>query len=376
MMFRIRILSALLPILLFSACAPDGDIDSALVGSETGGASGVGAGGDSQGSGGDLVGAGGTGVGTETGGNVAVGGSPAVGGDFSSGGDFAAAGGSSAGGGLSSGGTEAAGGGLASGGSFAAGGNAAAGGDSAVGGTASGGNGNSTGGSSPTGGVFPDSVVKPKIMIVGDSISAGSGCYKGHLYDDLVAAGITNFEFVGEYSDACGSSVRHSAVSCSTAENYTNATFTMSNCSQGQSFPGVSKLMPSHNPDMVMLQLGVNDMWGGNTPYQTVLGRYETLIGQMRAHNPRIVVVVAQIHKINTINCSSNGSGYDPSAEALVNAVPAWAATMNSADSPVFVADLWTNSFVTETSDCVHPDAAGAERMGGNWFNAIADLLR
>ena len=34
-------------------------------------------------------------------------------------------------------------------------------------------------------------------MIVGDSISAGPGCYKKYLLQQLQAAGITNFEFVG-----------------------------------------------------------------------------------------------------------------------------------------------------------------------------------
>jgi lysophospholipase L1-like esterase len=140
------------------------------------------------------------------------------------------------------------------------------------------------------------------------------------------------------------------------------------------SFPGVSSLMTSHNPDMVLLQLGVNDLWGGGTPIQTVLDRYATLVTQMRVHNPHVVVVVAQIHKINTIDCE--GGGHDASAEELIHSVPAWAAGMSTAEAPVLVADLWTNSFVEETIDCVHPDEVGAARMGENWFNASADYLR
>jgi hypothetical protein len=41
----------------------------------------------------------------------------------------------------------------------------------------------------------------------------------------------------------------------------------------------------------------------------------------------------------------------------------------------VFVADLWTNSDVAETGDGVHPDDAGAQRMGQNWFAALSAIL-
>lgn len=305
-------------------------------------------------------------------------------GGFSSGGGYNAGGGPSAVGGAGSGGESSSGGALHAGGASAAGGSAltggtdngatGSGGSESVGGASSSGGEAFAGGTSGDNGVFPPSVVTPKIMIVGDSVSAGPGCYKGHLKEFLAADGITNFEFVGEYSDDCGGGVRHSAVSCSTADNYTNAQFEMSNCSQGMSFPGMSALMLEHDPDMVMLQLGVNDVWGGSTPIQSVLDDYTTLTEQMRAHNPNVVVAVAQIHKINTINCGNGG--FDASAEQLVHAVPAWAQGLTTDASPLFVADLWTNSFVDESNDCVHPNDAGAARMGENWFNAIKDLLR
>lgn len=211
-------------------------------------------------------------------------------------------------------------------------------------------------------------------MIIGDSISAGPGCYKKYLDQNLADAGITSYQFVGEYDDDCGGGVRHSAVSCTTTWNFLESSFSVSNCFGEQVFKGVSELMPAHNPDMVMMQLGVNDVWGGSTPVQTVLNNYSALIEQMRNHNPQIVVVVAQIHKIITDNCT-NQNAYQ-NAENLVNAVPAWAETVTTADSPVFVADLWTNSDANDATDCVHPNDVGAQKMGENWFQAIKDLLQ
>jgi hypothetical protein len=212
-------------------------------------------------------------------------------------------------------------------------------------------------------------------MIVGDSISAGPGCYKKYLLQALTEHHFSNFEFVGEYADDCGSPVRHSAVSCSTAVHYTEPTFTMSNCFQGQSFPGLSTLMATHHPDLVLLQLGVNDVWGGSRSTAAIIDSYTQLVQQARAVNPHVVLVVAQIQKIRP-DCSADTSVTDR-AQALVNAVPGWAAKQSTPESPLFVADLWTNSdwSKAETTDCVHPNDVGAERMAKNWFDALRGIL-
>jgi len=83
--------------------------------------------------------------------------------------------------------------------------------------------------------------------------------------------------------------------------------------------------------------------------------------------------VVAQIHKIITDNCQNMSS--TSNAEKLVMAVPEWARKVNTAASPVLVADLWSNSDAHEADDCVHPNDAGARRMGLNWYNALKAIL-
>lgn len=221
---------------------------------------------------------------------------------------------------------------------------------------------------------FPSEVSRPRIMIVGDSLSAGPGCYKKALLESLNNNGYFAFEFVGQYGDDCGGGVQHSAVSCSTSAHFTQPSFTMDNCFQGTSFPGMAPLVEQHDPDLIMLQLGVNDIWNGQSP-QAVLQNYQQLIEQARAHNPAIVVVVAQIAKMRP-DCSESDA-ITRQAENLVNAVPAWAQQMSLPSSPIFVADLWTNSdfSLTETLDCIHPNDAGALRMGGNWFEALKSIL-
>jgi hypothetical protein len=218
---------------------------------------------------------------------------------------------------------------------------------------------------------FPSAVTRPRIMIVGDSISAGPGCYKKYLLADLNAAGYTNFDFVGEYTDDCGGGVMHSAVSCSTAEQYTQPTFTLPNCFQGTTFPGLSALAAEHQPDLLMIQLGVNDVWNAQA-IDTILGNYATLVQQARAQNPNVVIALAQIQQIRP---TDGGDAVFARAEQLTSAVPAWAQTQNLPESPLFVADLWTNSDTAQTNDGVHPDDAGAQRMAENWFNALKNIL-
>jgi hypothetical protein len=220
---------------------------------------------------------------------------------------------------------------------------------------------------------FPSSVQRPQIMIVGDSISAGPGCYKKYLLAALNSNGYSNFDFVGEYSDDCGGVVRHSARSCSTAEQYTQPTFTLAagSCNPSGTFPGLAQLVSKYRPDLLMIQLGVNDVWGGQST-EAVLARYATLLQQARAQNPNVVVAFAQIQQIRP---TMDGDVVFARAQQLIGALPAWGQAQSQPQSPVFVADLWTNSNTAETLDGVHPDDPGAQRMGLNWFNALRTIL-
>lgn len=273
-------------------------------------------------------------------------------------------------GGAASGGTPTTGGSTATAGSTQTDGGKAG---ESTGGAGSGSGGAGTAGATSGGWTYPEGVTKPKIMIIGDSISAGPGCWKKYALKDLKDNGYTNYEFVGEYTDDCGGNVKHSAVSCSTAEQYTQDKFTVPNCNTNE-YQGLAPLAAKHKPDLLLMQLGVNDVWSYKTP-EVILASYAKLVEQARAQNPKIAIVVAQIQKIRP-DCDKEE--LTTGAENLIKAVPAWAAKQNTAASPVFVADLWTNSdwSKTETLDCVHPNEVGAERMGMNWYNALKGILK
>ena len=62
--------------------------------------------------------------------------------------------------------------------------------------------------------------------------------------------------------------------------------------------------------------------------------------------------------------------------QALNAAIPAWAASESTAQSPVIVVDQWTG-FDTDadTYDGVHPNASGDAKIAQNWLEALIPLL-
>src|SRR5690606_35993357 len=94
---------------------------------------------------------------------------------------------------------------------------------------------------------------------------------------------------------------------------------------------------------------------------------------QMRANNPAMIILVAQIIPMDSArSCSSCAQN----VIALNNALPAWVAGITSAASPVLLVDQWTG-FNTDnhTYDGVHPNAVGDQLIADNWFDALSLVL-
>jgi lysophospholipase L1-like esterase len=161
----------------------------------------------------------------------------------------------------------------------------------------------------------------------------------------------------------------HEGHSCAKASDFIKTTYTNS-CSGQEA--GLSQLLTRNKPDMVMMTLGTNDAWGVPGT-QAILASYTTLVQQMRAYNPNMVIAVAQIPKMRPDN---NQAVYNQ-VEDLFKAVPAWAKNLNQTNSPIIVADLWTNFNVSDTTDGVHPsDSVGHPKVADNWYKAVAEYLR
>ncbi len=201
-----------------------------------------------------------------------------------------------------------------------------------------------------------------RIMPLGDSITAGPGCWRALLWDRLQKAGYTNIDFVGTQSGG-GCSVPLDP------DHEGHAGMSATGIASQNLLPG---WLSATNPNIVLMHLGTNDMWGNYIPTADILTAYGTLVDQLRANNPAMKIIVAQIIPMNPSSCPECAQ----EVVALDAAIPAWAAARSTAQSPIVVVDQWTGfDTATDTGDGVHPNASGDQKMANRWYPALAPLL-
>ncbi|MES1207387.1 MAG: GDSL-type esterase/lipase family protein, partial [Pseudomonadota bacterium] len=251
-------------------------------------------------------------------------------------------------------------GGTASGGS--AGGGRGGGSGGAVAGGSGGRGGTGAGGTTHTG-VW-------KVMPFGDSVT-GSTCYPQILSKDLIAAGHTNFQFIGTVTN--NSSCGNGATSVKSEGHggygvtFLPSTSTRPKCtkqSQGCGSYAELQTWAAEKPDIVLMHFATNDCWDGQ-PTQTILAAYVAVIAEFRKQNPNVIFFVSKIIPLTPAL----------TAAANLNAAvtPAWATTNSLPTSPIHIIDHATGfTPASDTGDGVHPNPAGAQKMSTASVNALA----
>lgn len=199
-----------------------------------------------------------------------------------------------------------------------------------------------------------------RVMALGDSITGSPGCWRALLYRDLTAAG-HRVDMVGSLpAQGCG--FAHDGDN----EGHGGALVTdVAASGRGAAWFAAAR------PQVVLLHFATNDVWSNRTPAQ-VLGAWTTLVGQMRAVDPRVVVVAAQIIPVAPPTCGDCPAR----TRAFNDAVPAWAAATSTAASPVLVVDHATGwDPARDTSDGVHPNDSGTARMAATWLPVVERAL-
>ncbi|NGY64693.1 cellulase family glycosylhydrolase [Lentzea sp. NEAU-D13] len=209
----------------------------------------------------------------------------------------------------------------------------------------------------------PASAAAPtRIMALGDSITGSPGCWRALLWKHLQDTGHTDTDFVGSLpAPGCGFTYD--------GENEGHGGILATNIVRDNQLPG---WLSSARPDVVLMHLGTNDVWS-NIPAATILNAYTTMLGQMRASNPAIKLIVAQIIPMNPSNCSACGQR----VVDLNAAIPGWAQANSTAASPITVVDQWTGfSTSADTTDGVHPNTTtGIQKIEARWYPAVVAAL-
>jgi lysophospholipase L1-like esterase len=202
-----------------------------------------------------------------------------------------------------------------------------------------------------------------KIMPLGDSITGSPGCWRALLWNNLQNTGYTNINFVGTLNNSTACGVPFDG------DNEGHGGYLATNIANQNLLPG---WLSATNPDIVMMHLGTNDVWNNIAP-TTILAAYSTLVNQMRANNPNMKILVAQITPMNPSGCSACAQGV-----INLNAViPGWASSKSTAQSPIVVVNQWTGyNDSTDTIDGVHPNASGNAKIAAKWYSPLTTQIK
>lgn len=133
----------------------------------------------------------------------------------------------------------------------------------------------------------------------------------------------------------------------------------------------LSTWLQASDPDIVMMLFGTNDCWcdKGAT---AILAAYETLVGQMRAYDPNMTIVIGKVTPL----IPNFTSDYVYRAEELALAIDDWAADLTTEQSPIYIVDHFTGfDAMNDTYDGVHPNATGSEKICNKWYDTLSQIL-
>ncbi len=202
-----------------------------------------------------------------------------------------------------------------------------------------------------------------RIMPLGNSITqarAGRNSYRRPLWHRLTEAGY-QVDFVGSQN------TNHEGPPA-------NADFDQDHEGHwgwraDQLLGGIPGWVQAHQPDIVLMHAGSNDMFQGQDINSTV-SELEQIIDQLRAVNPQVKILLAKLIEPTEWN------GRWERIRELNQAIPAIASRKHTDQSPVILVDQ-TQGFNADydTYDGVHPNSAGESKMADRWFEALARIL-
>ena len=188
-----------------------------------------------------------------------------------------------------------------------------------------------------------DSTPMKRILVLGDSLSAGFGlsskqAYPALLSEKLRDAGLTNFEI-------------------------TNASQT-----GGTTSGGVQRLPPhlKHKIDIFILELGINDAFRG-IPIASIRNNLQTIIDQVKSRNPntRVIICGMQLPNYNQ----------DDYVFAFGQLYSELAAKNNAALIPYLLEGVGGDPTLNQP-DHVHPNAAGQKILAENVWKVLEPIAR
>ena len=205
---------------------------------------------------------------------------------------------------------------------------------------------------------------KIKIMPLGDSITHGfnvPGGYKIKLWQKFEEAGLSNYvDFVGSVTD--------------TDEGLSDILGDLDH----EGHPGwkiadidanINGWMDTYTPDIVMLQIGTNDI-GHGADMSTAADRLSSLIDNICAKLPKNGKLY--VASITPIAEGLNGIENVPELVNTFNQeIPALVNAKHNEGKSVYFMDMYSLLTVDDLADGLHPSRKGYDKMGEGWFETV-----
>jgi acyl-CoA thioesterase-1 len=206
-----------------------------------------------------------------------------------------------------------------------------------------------------------------RIMPLGDSIT-GTSCPPQLLSKQLRDNGHTNFIFVG------GNLNNQACNGAPNVQTEGHGGYLVTDLvGSGLHAAELPQWCSTDRADVVLMMFGTNDTWS-NKSTQSILDAYSVVLTDLRAVNPKVIMFVAQITPLNPAGCTT----CETNVQNLNAQIPAWASSMSTTDSPVFVVDVhsaFTAAAYTPgsayTIDGVHPNPAASALIADKWYTAL-----
>jgi lysophospholipase L1-like esterase len=218
---------------------------------------------------------------------------------------------------------------------------------------------------------------KPCVALpLGDSITQGAGStgggYRVELFHQAVSHG-KSLTFVG--SAASGPAEVDNVAFPRQHEGHGG--YTIDGATMGLlSFITDNNTITTFKPDIVMLQIGTNNLKDAGADVPGTLASLGKLVDKILADDSHLLLIVAQIIPMRDDTGTANVRTYNAGIPALVKARADAGKHITTADIySAFVANPNYKADYLPASN-VHPNDAGYKVMGAAWYGAVGPLLR
>jgi lysophospholipase L1-like esterase len=146
---------------------------------------------------------------------------------------------------------------------------------------------------------------------------------------------------------------------------------------QGSQFilDNISQWMQTYNPNVVLLMVGINDIYGGSTGHPTGLeGRLNSIVNIVTTLNPATHVIVGQI----TPYSFYTDSIVQYNSYIKNTLVPTYANQHKLVTTVDQYSNILTNGQIDPSLFCNginHPSPVGYDRMAQTWFEGIQAVV-